>query len=114
LESRNAPRTRFVGEATLDKTYSKLDILINNAGVCLDLHQQPSEVNLNIIRETFEINFFGVVAITQVLLPLIHKSDAENATYSVEEGADTPVWLATLPNDGYTGGFFNSRNPIPW
>jgi hypothetical protein len=37
----------------------------------------------------------------------------EVATYSAEEGADTPVWLATLPPDGYTGGFFNSRHPIP-
>lgn len=37
-----------------------------------------------------------------------------NATYSPEEGADTPVWLATLPPDGPTGGFFNSREPISW
>ena len=36
------------------------------------------------------------------------------ATYSVEEGADTPVWLATLNADGFTGGFFNSRQLIPW
>ena len=37
-----------------------------------------------------------------------------NARRSVEEGADTPVWLATLPADGPTGGFFNSRKPVPW
>jgi NAD(P)-dependent dehydrogenase (short-subunit alcohol dehydrogenase family) len=36
------------------------------------------------------------------------------ATHSVEQGADTPVWLATLPADGVTGGFFNSRQAIPW
>jgi NAD(P)-dependent dehydrogenase (short-subunit alcohol dehydrogenase family) len=36
------------------------------------------------------------------------------ATRSVEEGADTPVWLATLPEDGPTGGFFRDRRPIPW
>ena len=28
--------------------------------------------------------------------------------------ADTPVWLATLPPDGPSGGFFNSRQPVPW
>jgi NAD(P)-dependent dehydrogenase (short-subunit alcohol dehydrogenase family) len=38
----------------------------------------------------------------------------ERAPLSVEEGADTPVWLATLPADGPTGGFFNSRKPAPW
>lgn len=37
-----------------------------------------------------------------------------NADRSVEEGADTPVWLAMLPDDGPTGGFFKDRKPIAW
>jgi NAD(P)-dependent dehydrogenase (short-subunit alcohol dehydrogenase family) len=37
-----------------------------------------------------------------------------NAPRSVEEGADTAVWLATLPDNGPTGGFFRNREPIPW
>ena len=37
-----------------------------------------------------------------------------NAERSVEEGADTIVWLATLPDDGPSGGFFRDRKPIPW
>jgi NAD(P)-dependent dehydrogenase (short-subunit alcohol dehydrogenase family) len=36
------------------------------------------------------------------------------ATSSVEEGADTIVWLATLPADGPSGGFFRNRRPVPW
>jgi NAD(P)-dependent dehydrogenase (short-subunit alcohol dehydrogenase family) len=36
------------------------------------------------------------------------------AERSVEEGADTIVWLATLPDDGPSGGFFRDRKPIPW
>ena len=36
------------------------------------------------------------------------------APRSVEEGADTAVWLATLDDDGPTGGFFRDRKPIPW
>ena len=32
----------------------------------------------------------------------------------VEQGAETPVWLAMLPDDGPTGGFFRDRKPIPW
>jgi NAD(P)-dependent dehydrogenase (short-subunit alcohol dehydrogenase family) len=37
-----------------------------------------------------------------------------SATRSPEEGADTAVWLATLPDDGSTGGFFRDRSPIDW
>jgi len=36
------------------------------------------------------------------------------APRSVEEAADTIIWLATLQDDGPTGGFFRDRKPIPW
>jgi NAD(P)-dependent dehydrogenase (short-subunit alcohol dehydrogenase family) len=36
------------------------------------------------------------------------------ARKDVEDGADTPVWLATLPDDGPSGGFFRDRKPIDW
>jgi NAD(P)-dependent dehydrogenase (short-subunit alcohol dehydrogenase family) len=36
------------------------------------------------------------------------------APRSPEEGADTIVWLATLPDGGPTGGFFHDRRPIEW
>jgi hypothetical protein len=38
----------------------------------------------------------------------------KNATRSVEEGADTIVWLATLPARGPSGGFFRDRQRIDW
>ena len=38
----------------------------------------------------------------------------EAASRSPEEGADTIVWLATLPDDGPTGGFFRDRKLIEW
>lgn len=31
-----------------------------------------------------------------------------------DEGADTAIWLTTLPDDGPTGGFFRDRQPIAW
>jgi NAD(P)-dependent dehydrogenase (short-subunit alcohol dehydrogenase family) len=37
-----------------------------------------------------------------------------SAPRSVAEGADTAVWLATLPDDGPNAGFFRDREPIPW
>jgi len=36
------------------------------------------------------------------------------APRSLEQGADTIVWLALLPKDGPTGGFFRDRRPIEW
>jgi NAD(P)-dependent dehydrogenase (short-subunit alcohol dehydrogenase family) len=168
--------------------FSRLDILINNAGVNLEFSAglpAPSQVSLDVLKQTFEINFFGVVAITQAMLPLIDKSDAgrivnvssdlgslslhqdpnfkfydvkqlaydssktalnaftvhlahelkdttikvnsahpgwvktdmgtDAGELTVEEGAATPVWLATLPENGATGGFFDEKQqPMPW
>jgi NAD(P)-dependent dehydrogenase (short-subunit alcohol dehydrogenase family) len=37
-----------------------------------------------------------------------------SAPRSPEQGADTIVWLATLPDDGPTGGFFRDRRQIEW
>lgn len=38
----------------------------------------------------------------------------DQAPLTPEQGADTPVWLATLPDDGPTGGFYRERTRIPW
>ncbi len=60
-----------------EQHYGKLDILINNAGVSReDMTQgnQTSSTSSNILRETFDTNFFGTVELTQVLLPLIKKA----------------------------------------
>jgi NAD(P)-dependent dehydrogenase (short-subunit alcohol dehydrogenase family) len=38
----------------------------------------------------------------------------EAAPRTPEEGADTALWLATLPPDGPSGGFFRDRERIPW
>lgn len=164
--------------------YGRLDVLVNNAGVMHDRRLTPSETPLETVREVFEANFFGVVALTQALLPLLRQSahgrivnmssglgsletlsdpasfhgefrllgygaskaalnmftiqlahelrdtpikvnsahpgwiktdmGGEDAPGAVEDGADTPVWLATLPADGPSGGFFHQRKRLPW
>lgn len=38
----------------------------------------------------------------------------EAAPRTPEQGADTALWLATLPDGGPNGGFFRDRKPIPW
>jgi NAD(P)-dependent dehydrogenase (short-subunit alcohol dehydrogenase family) len=36
------------------------------------------------------------------------------ASRTVQKGAETAVWLATLADSGPTGGFFRDRKTIPW
>ena len=38
----------------------------------------------------------------------------DQAPISPEQGAATPVWLATLPDGGPSGGFFREQQPVPW
>lgn len=58
----------------IEKEYGHLDILINNAGVFFEKGVLPSQLKMKILRETFEVNFFGVFAMTTALLPLLKKS----------------------------------------
>lgn len=58
--------------------FGQLDILVNNAGVMIEGSASSNYLTSNlpsrILRDTFETNFFSLVALTQTLLPLIRKS----------------------------------------
>ncbi|PMD72137.1 SDR family NAD(P)-dependent oxidoreductase [Companilactobacillus nuruki] len=54
--------------------YGYLTTLINNAGATFDKHIAPSELELSTIREDFEINYFGLIRVTQEMLPLLKKA----------------------------------------
>jgi NAD(P)-dependent dehydrogenase (short-subunit alcohol dehydrogenase family) len=64
----------------IEETYVRLDILVNNAGMAhpgeILLANSTETVSPKALRETFDVNFFGLVELTQALLPLIKKSDA--------------------------------------
>jgi NAD(P)-dependent dehydrogenase (short-subunit alcohol dehydrogenase family) len=66
----------------IEATYGKLDILVNNAGIFLaefngDGNPIPaSKTPADILRKTFDTNFFNTVELTQRFLPLVKKSDA--------------------------------------
>jgi NAD(P)-dependent dehydrogenase (short-subunit alcohol dehydrogenase family) len=170
--------------------FGRLDVLVNNAGVELEETDFGKSFNTTstlppeILRRTFETNFFSVVALTQALLPLIRKapagrivnvssilgsltlhSDLSSGIYDkkafaydasktalnaftvhlaqelrstkikvnsahpgwvrtelggsaapldLSEGGKTSVQLATLPDDGPTGGYFHLGEPLPW
>jgi len=79
------PTTHAEAYRDLESRYGKLDILINNAGVWkesttsssyMPAENHTSSLAIEILRETFETNFFGTVQLTQRLLPLIRKAPA--------------------------------------
>jgi NAD(P)-dependent dehydrogenase (short-subunit alcohol dehydrogenase family) len=60
----------------IQSRFGQLDVLVNNAGIALDWDYQADNVPIELIRQTFEVNFFGMVHLTQTLLPLIRLSRA--------------------------------------
>jgi len=64
--------------ASIKKRFGKLDILVNNAGISKDEAQgsnSTATVPSRVLRQIFEVNLFGLVELTQKLLPLIQKSN---------------------------------------
>ncbi len=60
----------------IDSDYGKLDVLVNNAGIAREWQFKPSTVDLGLVKEIYETNLFGPIALIQALLPLLLRSPA--------------------------------------
>ncbi|MEU2170057.1 SDR family oxidoreductase [Micromonospora chersina] len=61
----------------VEREYGHLDVLVNNAGIIrADGAGLPSQTTLDTLREVYETNVFGVVAVTNALLPLLRRASA--------------------------------------
>lgn len=171
----------------INDKYKKLDILINNAGVLLTGNlfvSNSSTISEKDLKNTFQVNLFSVISLTQRLLPLIKKSSSgrivnvstilssltlhsakdspiapakefaynasktalnaftihlanelkdtkikvnsghpgwvktelggPNAPMEIIDSYKTSLRLATLDEDGPTGGLFHENETIPW
>ncbi|HLO87309.1 MAG TPA: SDR family oxidoreductase [Nostocaceae cyanobacterium] len=159
--------------------FGKLDVLINNAGILVDVKAGEDsifEAKIDTIQTTLDTNLYGVLRVTQALVPLMKiqnfgrivnvssgmgqltdmdggytgyrlsktgvnaltrifaselqgtniavnsvcpgwvKTDmgGQQAPRTLEEGVDTIVWLATLPDKSPSGGFYRDRQQIDW
>ena len=68
-----SPKTIQEAAKWIEKEFGRLDILVNNAGIG-EWGTKPSTISLDKVREVYETNFFGPVALTQAMLPLLKKS----------------------------------------
>src|SRR5262249_28093319 len=91
----------------IDQGERKLDILVNNAGSHVpDEDGRPGSTSLEAMRRVFETNVFGVVTVTDAMLPLLRRSPAgrivnqssERGSMALALDASGPIWrLNNLP-----------------
>jgi NAD(P)-dependent dehydrogenase (short-subunit alcohol dehydrogenase family) len=171
-----------VAAAVIKERFDRLDVLVNNAGVALDCQVAVSSLR-TVMRDTFEVNVFGLACLTEAMTPLLAGSsrprivnmasglgsfalnsdpdhefakvklsayntskagvtmlaviyaarlrdrgikvnadpgfcatdlNGRSGNRSPEQGATIVIKLATLDDDGPTGGFFDETEPVPW
>lgn len=180
---------RSVSEAAqlIERQEGHLDVLVNNAGISGPSGpggaQDPTALDLDVVRTVMETNVLGVIRVTNAMLPLLRRSASPrivNMSSSVgsltlqadpniqigpimaayapsktflnavtvqyarqfagtnilinaacpglvatdftgfhgprtpEQGAAIAIRLATLPDDGPTGSFFEDDGVVPW
>jgi NAD(P)-dependent dehydrogenase (short-subunit alcohol dehydrogenase family) len=93
----------------VEERFGHLDVLINNAGITgsgqvspEDAHDQvPSTVDLDMVRDVFETNVFGVIAVTNAMLPLLRRSPAPRIVNVSSHAAS--LGIGSDPNGALAG-----------
>jgi NAD(P)-dependent dehydrogenase (short-subunit alcohol dehydrogenase family) len=75
-----------------------------------------SKAGINVVTRVLAAETEGMGILVNSADPGWVKTDmgGRGAGRTVYKGAETPVWLATVPEGGPTGGFFRDRKVIPW
>ena len=76
--------------AWIEREYGRQDILLNNAGIARG--NPPSQTDLDLMREVYEVNVFGVIRVTNAMLPLLRRAPAARiVNVSSEVGSITSM-----------------------
>lgn len=86
------PATIAAAAELIDTEYGRLDVLVNNAGISRDRPHSPADLPVAALREIYETNVFGVVAVTNAMLPLLRRSPAGHIG-NVSSGLGTVAFL---------------------
>src|SRR5258705_4561072 len=75
-----------------------------------------SKAGINVVTRVLAAEVEGMGILVNSADPGWVKTDmgGRGASRTVYKGAETPVWLAPVPEDGPTAGFFLDRKAIPW
>jgi NAD(P)-dependent dehydrogenase (short-subunit alcohol dehydrogenase family) len=83
--------------------FGGLDVLVNNAGVSGRIGIAPSESDIDEVKAVFDTNFFGVIRVTNAMLPLLRHSpggrivNLSSSVGSITRMSDPAHYFATLP-----------------
>ena len=87
------PDTIATAAETIRQRHGRLDILVNNAGIIAKGDGPPSQADPGAVQQTLNVNFFGVLAVTQAMLPLVRNS-ASGRVVMVSSGLGSLTWNA--------------------
>ncbi|MGI8780839.1 MAG: SDR family NAD(P)-dependent oxidoreductase [Solirubrobacteraceae bacterium] len=96
------PESAAAAADTVERESGRLDVLVNNAGIGTRPYKPPSATSLADVRRVYEVNVFGVITVTNAMLPLLRRSPSARI---VNVSTDLASLAHTAANDHPMGAF---------